>query len=210
MYATIQSPQTQIQALPTAWQDAIRHEIGGAERIRWMSFPNPAGAMLTTIPMILFAIPWTAFAVFWVVTAAGFGSETKTRPGPEEWIGYVFPLFGLPFVLIGVGMLLSPFFAWRKAKRTLHFITDKRALTMVFGRSVSITAYMPDSFSSIRKMVAGNGSGTVHFAKEEYQSKHGTRMREIGFGGVAQAELAAKYLEELRSGTKADAIQPQG
>jgi len=44
--------------------------------------------------LFLFAVPWTAFAVFWVVMAAATG---------PWW----FALFGVPFVLVGLALLIA-------------------------------------------------------------------------------------------------------
>ncbi len=67
---------------------------------------NPARMALKMIPMVLFGVLWTGFSVFWMWGASGFGQGDR--------IGSLFALFGLPFVLIGLGMLLSPFYnRWR-------------------------------------------------------------------------------------------------
>lgn len=44
-----------------------------------------------------------------------------------------FLIFGLPFVLIGLGMMAAPFYAYRKAQRTLYAITSERALIISGG-----------------------------------------------------------------------------
>ena len=45
---------------------------------------------------------------------------------PFQLISICFPLFGLPFVLIGLGMLTAPHWAKRKALRTAYAVTDRR------------------------------------------------------------------------------------
>jgi hypothetical protein len=42
----------------------------------------------------------------------------------------LFPLFGVPFVLIGLGMLAAPYWMRRKAQNTVYALTDKRALIL--------------------------------------------------------------------------------
>ena len=49
-------------------------------------------------------------------------------------MGWVMALFGLPFVLVGLGMLLAPFAAFRSARRTVYVLTNKRFMTITEGR----------------------------------------------------------------------------
>ena len=59
--------------------------------------------------------------------------------------GVLFPLFGLPFVMVGVGMLSSPFWLRRRAKRTCYALTDRRAILWEAGwfGSVEVRSYGP-------------------------------------------------------------------
>ena len=50
--------------LPMHLQDLIEDELDGSENIIWMDQPDPKRFMLTAIPIVLFAIPWTAFFCF--------------------------------------------------------------------------------------------------------------------------------------------------
>ena len=52
-----------------------------------------------------------------------------------QTMGWVMALFGLPFVLIGLGMLLAPFAAFRTARRTVYVVTSKRLMTINEGRT---------------------------------------------------------------------------
>ena len=95
--------------------DAIlRRELMTGERIVWSGQPNPRklyaafAIWLFAIPWTAFAIwgfaiPWTAFALFWEAMALFmlWGDTTKT-PAAITWsFGIVFPLFGLPFIVVG-------------------------------------------------------------------------------------------------------------
>lgn len=56
------------------------------------------------VPIIFFGI-FLGFAVFWTAMAASMiGKADFDDPGkPEFWLGKLFPLFGVPFMLIGAG-----------------------------------------------------------------------------------------------------------
>ncbi|MEZ5833561.1 MAG: hypothetical protein R3D05_20500 [Dongiaceae bacterium] len=63
--------------------------------------PRKGGQILQ---IVFFGI-FFGFAVFWTVTAfTMIGRAESTEMGnPEFWLGKLFPLFGLPFMLIGAG-----------------------------------------------------------------------------------------------------------
>ena len=46
----------------------------------------------------------------------------------------LFPLFGLPFLLVGLAMVSSPFLVGRKARRTACCVTNQRAMQIGFKR----------------------------------------------------------------------------
>jgi len=72
---------------------------------------------MKSIPIVLFGIPWTAAALFWMALTSGF-----EMPNFNFKDGFdVFPLFGIPFVFIGLEMLSSPLRMIRKAKKRRMF-----------------------------------------------------------------------------------------
>ena len=92
----------------------VEAELAPGERVEWLDQPLPSRRAWSALPVVLFGIPWTAFSVFWVVAASGF-----KVPNFDHGFGF-FPLFGLPFVLIGLGMLSSPYWLSRMAARTVR------------------------------------------------------------------------------------------
>ncbi|HEX6119104.1 MAG TPA: hypothetical protein VFZ03_06590 [Dongiaceae bacterium] len=56
------------------------------------------------VPIIFFGF-FLAFAIFWTAMATSMiGKADFVDPGkPEFWLGKLFPLFGVPFMLIGAG-----------------------------------------------------------------------------------------------------------
>lgn len=108
----------------------IDRELESGEELIWAGRHNDAGIVLKSMPVVLFGIPWTAFALFWTYMAAGGISDFSNSgsggpPGIMEW---VFPLWGLPFILIEFAMLSTPFWGKRRARRTLYALTDRRCI----------------------------------------------------------------------------------
>src|SRR5688572_18049445 len=109
----------------------VQAELRNGERLVWSGQPNPACYARTARMIVLFAIPWTAFAVFWVGATAAllwFSGDPEKADGIVGTIFLLFPLFGIPFILIGLGMFTAPFWMRRQARRTSYALTEKRAI----------------------------------------------------------------------------------
>src|SRR5262245_16089820 len=108
-------------SLPADLDARVRSEMRDGERLLWVGQPKPGRFARHAIPIVLFGIPWTAFALLWTGCASGIlfgGFGNNDGPGGFGAFFAYFPLFGLLFVLIGLGMLSSPYWLWRQAKRT--------------------------------------------------------------------------------------------
>jgi len=172
----------------------VNAELHDGESIVWSSAPKPGNMVLKTLPVILFAIPWTGFAVFWMVMAGGFHS------GGGFQIGSVFALFGLPFVLIGIGMLLSPLLVIRAARESAYVITDRRA--MIFTAkpwgAMNITSFPPDQLKSLARTQNSDGSGDVVFEARISSAGNGDKfVQKLGFIGVDDAKAVEDLLVKL-------------
>jgi hypothetical protein len=63
----------------------------------------------------------------------GDGVHGRAFDGRFGGLGYAFPLFGTPFIVVGVGMLSLPFLPVFVARRTLFAVTDQRLLRIYLG-----------------------------------------------------------------------------
>jgi hypothetical protein len=113
---------------------------------------------------MLFAVPFTGFAVFWMAAASGmlFGPHVQRAPAPGAF--QFFPLFGIPFLLIGLGMLLSPLTYKRWARQnTRYAVTSKRVLVLKTKPTRSLQGMLIRDIPNVDKSVRPNGVGTVNF-----------------------------------------------
>ena len=134
----------------------------------------------------LFAIPWTGFAIFWM-----FGSWYQSENVP-------FTLFGLPFVLIGIGMLSSPLWAYRKSFKTVYVITDQRAITFDGGWSTTIRSYPPEKLADIYRKENRDGSGDVIISRRAWRDSDGDRQsEELGFLRITEPKRIESMLNKL-------------
>ncbi|MDX2200053.1 MAG: hypothetical protein SF069_13915 [Phycisphaerae bacterium] len=161
-----------------------------------MEQPIPGRMARMTLPIVLFAIPWTAFAVFWTA-AAGWGtSKAETGAG---FFGF-FPLFGVPFILIGLGMLASPFWARRNARRSAYVLTDRRAILIAAGWSGSVTvrSFGPDRLTDLRRRQHADGSGDLVFAEDVHRDSEGARhSADVGFLAIREVKAVEGMVRAL-------------
>lgn len=167
----------------------VQPQLQGGEGIRWISPANPRQALLGGFAIYLFAIPWTAFALFWMAGAAGFKIPDFKNPTS------LFPLFGLPFLIIGLAMLASPLFLYKKAKSTFYIITDRRALIFEDGVTVKIKSYGPAQLQNIERVQAPDGSGSLIFS--EQRAGRNNRTVKVGFLGIKDVQQAEVLLLDL-------------
>ena len=175
-------------------RDAVSREIESDERIEWMGMPRPVFFTPITTGAFLFGVPWTAFAIFWTAGAAWGTMNGDEAPG----LFSLFPLFGLPFILIGCGMLSAPMIAYWKALRTVYVITDRRAITFDGGWSMTVRSYPPDKLQDIYRKEKSDGSGDVIIARRAWRDSDGDRQsEELGFLRVEDAREVECQLKAL-------------
>ncbi len=99
------------------------------EQLLWAGRPDPAVHLTPAdVFVIPFSLLWGGFALFWTYSAAAGGA-----PLP-------FVLFGVPFVALGLYMLVGRFVYKAQRKRaTAYGVTTERVLVAVGDRSLSDT-----------------------------------------------------------------------
>lgn len=154
-------------SLPTHLQQLLQNELDQGETLLWLDQPDAARMARGALPIMLFAIPWTAFSCFWVFMAS------QASP--------LFAAFGIPFVLIGLGMLSSPIWAKRAAGKTAYALTDKRAI-IIAGKfnSMNVTSYHPEQLTQMDREQRADGTGSLIF--ERVVSTHTSHRHNHGRG----------------------------
>ena len=181
-------------------QSIVQNELREGEELRWSGQPLVGRFVLKSLPIVLFGIPWTAFAVFWICGASGF----KVPDFSEGGFAF-FPLFGIPFVLIGLGMLSAPFWAARKARKTIYAVTNQRAIIFQGGRSVKVESFGRPNLNDISKRVRADGSGDLILERRvsvRHSRQNGSResVKEIGFFGIERVDHVEDLIGALSAG----------
>lgn len=171
--------------LPMHLKEIVEKELDSGERVQWFEQPKPNYFSSSSMGTFLFAIPWTAFAIFWIVGASQSSSA-------------VFPLFGVPFVLIGIAMLSSPLWTYFKATKSVYVITNQRAIIFDGGLSFTIRSYSPDQLQNIHRREKKNGLGDIVISYETWNDSKGySRKKELGFMNIREPKSVEKKLRLL-------------
>jgi hypothetical protein len=179
-------------SVPPRLDSALRRELVMGERLLWSA--KPRGRKLKGgFAIWLFAIPWTAFALFWESMAfLPWIASTKT-PGAITWsFGIIFPIFGLPFILIGFWMLWQPIRAMRSAGFTAYGLTDRRLFRVVEGRVRKVDSVLLRQIGPIDRREDSAGFGDLRIQTHSRIDSDGDRITErfevMGVPGVARLE----------------------
>lgn len=165
----------------------IRRYLNPGEQIVWAGQPRPGRALRSAFRLWLFAVPWTAFALFWTAMAWGM---TRSA-GDVSGVGSFFPYFGIPFVLVGLAMLASPFWAWRRAQKTLYAVTTQRAIVgQMAGGGFTLDGFRPDELTDLTLTVRSDGSGTIDLRSETRRAVEATQRRNASFVGGSGGTFA--------------------
>jgi hypothetical protein len=141
--------------------DAFRGRLLPGERIVWSG--RPAQGVLFTgrdVFLIPFSLVWCGFAIFWTVLAAT--GTMATGRADVAW----FPLFGLPFVCVGLYFVAGRFLvdAWIRSG-VRYALTDRRVLIARSGPLADFTAVNLDRLPDARLSERRNGRGTIRFGQ---------------------------------------------
>jgi len=181
--------------LPNQVRNRVEMELRSGERIVWAGQPIPARFVRVSWLLVVFGIFWTAFSIFWVV-GASFVTSRGSTPGPFM----LFPLFGVPFVAIGIGMLTSPIWMRKKAANTAYVITDQRAfvLSQTFRKGTQVQNFDPKELQSLEHTQYPDGSGDIIFFTERWRDSDGDRRtRRMGFYAVRDVKTVEQHLRGL-------------
>jgi len=180
--------------LPYELRQMVEAELNDDENLLWTGQPKPGRMAIKALPVTLLAIPFTAFAVFWMCGASGFKMPDFSKGGFS-----FFPLFGLPFLFVGLGMLSSPLWKMRMAKRTIYVLTDKRAIIFAGGWKINIRSFSADQLQDLSRKQHANGSGDIVFKKEISYNNQGNNMpvKEIGFLGIDNVKEVEDKIREV-------------
>lgn len=106
--------------------------------------------------LIPFSLLWGGFAIFW--NANVWFLSDGTRAAQDAWF---FKLWGLPFLAIGLYMIVGRFFHDAHIRRTLVYgVSDRRILILRGPRLTSLDLL---KLPQLELFEEADGTGTLHF-----------------------------------------------
>lgn len=151
------------------------------ERVIWQGQPDPTPEFDRLRPgRVITGLAVTGFALFWTFLASG-------AVATEGLIGWIFPMFGLFFVVLGVRQAGADLLidAWRR-RRTWYSLTNRRAFIAsdLFGKR-RLDAYPITPATHFEH--DGDDPGSIWFATDFVRTKRGSRRRRVGFERVPES-----------------------
>jgi hypothetical protein len=135
---------------------ALRSHLDFGEHIIWTGRPKQ-GIIFKTNDwgMIPFSLLWGGFAVFWEYTAL------------KEGAPFFFALFGVPFVLIGLHMIIGRFFYDSiRRKNTIYGLTNNRIIILSGILSKTIKSIDIKTITNLTVNEKPDGSGTINLGPD--------------------------------------------
>ncbi|MGN1102386.1 MAG: hypothetical protein ACI4RG_09350 [Huintestinicola sp.] len=138
------NPYADFSAYPAAYEGdgALADYLFGDERILWSGKGSMSGKQSKGMEL-MFAVIWTLFSVVWTV-AVSFASKAMA-------------LFGVPFILIGIGLFVSMF---KKPAVINYAVTNKRIL---YQQGKSFKAEYLDLITDAMVFQTGKETADVKF-----------------------------------------------
>lgn len=189
---------------------ALLHQILLAgEKVAWVAQPAPALAVRGALVVALLGVAPLAFGA--LVMAMAIFSALPDLPRAYaagrtgEAVGLLaIPLFAAVFIAAGLAMMAWPWFAVRRARRTVCAVTGFRALTVRFPRDAPaiVESWSASEIGAIDPKARADGAGDLWFVQGLRQFADGRvrpgRKGFIGIPDVAGATLAVRRLKGLK------------
>lgn len=174
---------------------ALERELAGDEHVLWQD-AQASRLEARAFLIYIFAIPWTGFALMWTAFAAA-GASHMGKEG-FGWLGWAFPLFGVPFILVGLGMLAVPWIPLFQKGRVLYVVTDRRVLRLSLGRELVVKTLPGSRIGLVERRESRDGTGLLKLAARVGEDSDGdARTEYFEVGRIADVKGAHDAIDAL-------------
>lgn len=178
---------TPSESLATELKQRAGAKFEPGETIQFVAMPEPGHEGKVKIWFMPFAIIWTIFSGCFTFIA--LYSAVQSRSFGAAFMA----LFGLPFLAMGVGMLLTPYFSYKRELKTIYALTDKRAVAFEEQSVREIVEYRDRHFGPVLTKPYEGGRADLMFRSNLDSESPGVTG---GFWGIEKANEAAAILEQ--------------
>ena len=182
-------------------QQIAQSELQPGESLYWTGAADPRRAALMALPASLFGIPFAGFALFWVSSAYHATSAMSKSSNNSFTKGFaVFPLFGLPFLLIGLGVILAPLWAYLKGLSTVYAVTNQRVMIISGGNSRTVKSVTPADIVSVDHRERPDGSGDIAIlTTAQTRTNNSVSQVKVALVGVPNVKDVARQVMNLHT-----------
>jgi hypothetical protein len=175
-------------------------ELQPGESLNWTGVADPARAAVTALPAALFGIPFAGFAAFWINTAY-HGTHAMNKSGNSFAGAFsLFPLFGIPFLLVGLGIILAPLWAYLKGRTTVYAVTNQRVMIISGSGTRSVKSCTPADIVSVDHRERADGSGDVLIRTNAVtRTNNSLSQVTVGLFGVSNVKEVARQVMNLHT-----------
>jgi hypothetical protein len=155
---------------------------------------------MSALPAALFGIPFAGFAFFWMSTAYR-GTHNLANHHSTLASGFsVFPLFGLPFLLIGLGVTLAPLRVYLKGRSGVYAVTNRRVMLITGTTSRNVKSIIPTDIVEVDYRERPDGRGDVLIRTNSVmRTNNGTTQITVGLYGVPNVKEVAGLVMKLHA-----------
>ena len=142
----------------------MQHYLGAGERLLWSGRPKQ-GILFRAADILLipFSLLWGGFAIFWESMALSMLFKPGVRDAFPP-VAVVFPLFGLPFVAMGLYLIFGRFLVDRKQReKTTYGVTNERVIILSGIFRSTVKSLSLNSLADLSLAERSDGSGTIQF-----------------------------------------------
>jgi hypothetical protein len=185
-------------------QRIARQLLRPGESLLWTGQPAPLRIVRQTLPILIFAVPWTTLALYWLV------SIWDVRRPEFDQTSYLRFLPFLPFLLIVATLLAIPYWAYRRAGRTVYAVTDQRCLIITANRLNYVESFTREDIERIRRVERAQGTGDLIFIPSAaYAAQDLTRVKTTGFYGISQVGMVEEIIQGVFKSTGKEPHDPE-
>jgi hypothetical protein len=181
-------------------QLSAQSELQGGESLLWSGPANPGRSAMSALPAALFGIPFAGFAFVSMSNAYrnthNLANHHNALPGGLS----LFPLFALPFLLIGLGVMLMPLWVYLKGRSGVYAVTNRRVMVISGTTTRSVKSITPTDIAEVDHRERPDGTGDVLIRTNTVvRTNNGTTQITVGLFGVPDVKEVAGLVMKLRA-----------
>jgi hypothetical protein len=154
----------------------VQKVLAPNETVQWIGVPNPMSAARKARKESIVGVIWTGLLIFMYTRFRAVNAQPAVimpgdLGGPSSF-GTLFTTILIVMMLIGVGIILMPFWRYLKAKNLVYAVTNQRALIINRVSANGVQTYSPGQIRFV-KTSGDQAEGDVIF------DRHSKKVREL-------------------------------